>query len=92
MNVAGTDKENEKILKALANRRRIAIIKILKKGKLLSVSAIAEEIKLSFRATSRHLNILTASDILDRDQQGLTVYYRISSGMPALARTVIQAL
>jgi len=69
------ENEIEKTLKGLANHRRLFIIKILKK-KPLSVSDIAKEIKLSLRATSRHLNTLYTCGLLDRDQKGLTVFYK----------------
>ncbi|MBI5220938.1 MAG: helix-turn-helix transcriptional regulator [Candidatus Liptonbacteria bacterium] len=48
-------RELEKCLKALANRRRLAILKYLQKKKEASVAAISEEIELSFRSTSKHL-------------------------------------
>ncbi len=62
-------KELEKPLKALANRRRLAILKYLKQNREASVGEIAGTIKLSFRATSKHLGILAAADILDKEQR-----------------------
>ena len=59
-------KNLERLLKALANRRRLEILKVLKKEREgeLSVGEIAERIGLSFKATSRHLSILIGADIL----------------------------
>ena len=71
------EKELEKVLKALANKRRVAILKYLKRVGRASVGDIASTIKLSYRATSRHLMILSVSDILDKQQEGLIVYYFI---------------
>ena len=48
----------EKILKAAANRRRLKILSYLKNHRKSSVGELAEEIKLSFKSTSRHLAIL----------------------------------
>ena len=62
-------KDLEKILKAFANRRRLAIVKYLKKNGEAPVSKIAGEIKLSFKATSKHLGILTAADILEESKE-----------------------
>lgn len=76
-------KELEKTLKALANRRRLAILKHLKDNPGASVGEIARAIKLSFKSTSKHLSKLTAADILDRDQKGLSMFYRIASGAKA---------
>jgi DNA-binding transcriptional ArsR family regulator len=67
----------EKILKALANRRRLAIIGYLYRKKIATVSDIARKIDLSFRSTSKHLAILSAADIVAKDQRGRFVYYKI---------------
>ena len=82
-------KEYERILKSLANRRRLAILSYLKKEREARVTEIAAAIKLSFKATSRHLNLLAAADILDREQHGLDVFYRISSNLPPPAKSVL---
>lgn len=82
----------ERTLKALANKRRLAILKYLKKNKEASVTEIAGAIKLSFKSTSRHLSILTAADILDKDQRSLQVFYRISDTLPAIANTIIKTI
>ena len=70
-----TEKELEKILKALANKRRIAILKFIKKSGRVSVGEIADAIKLSFKATSKHLMILSNADILEKEQISLTMFY-----------------
>ena len=56
----------ERILKALANRRRLAILKYLKENKNAPVAEIAYEIDLSFKSTSKHLGILSAIDIIGK--------------------------
>jgi DNA-binding transcriptional ArsR family regulator len=72
------EKELEKVLKALANKRRIAILKYLKRIGRASVGEIAESIKLSFKATSKHLMILSSLDIVDKEQESLTMFYFLS--------------
>lgn len=69
------EKQLEKILKALANRRRIMILKFIKKSGRASVGEIASAIKLSFKATSKHLIILSNADILEKEQISLAMYY-----------------
>ncbi len=86
------EKELEKILKALANKRRIAIIGLIKNYKEASVGDIAEKIKLSFKSTSRHIGILLSADILEREQKGPQAYYRISPDIPELARRIISLI
>lgn len=83
------EKELEKILKALANRRRLAILNYLKSRRQASVGEIAGAIKLSFRATSKHLIILSAADILDKEQQNLQVFYSIADLLPPAAKSII---
>lgn len=85
-------KEYERVLKALANRRRLAIIAFLKKRREATVGEIAEHIKLSFTSTSKHLNMLARTDILDKRQQGLEVYYFIGQQIPAIVQSTITRL
>ncbi len=85
-------KAHERTLKALANRRRLAVIRFLKGRKGEPVGAIAKEIKLSFRSTSKHLAILAAADILDKEQHGLAMFYFVNRAMPRIAKLVVEAL
>jgi len=70
-----SEKELEKILKALANKRRILILKFIKKSGRASVGEIADAIALSFKATSKHLMILSNADILEKEQISLMMLY-----------------
>lgn len=79
----------EKTLKALANRRRLTILKYLKNNKEASVMEIARAIHLSFKSTSRHLGTLKAANILERDQRGLQMFYYISKDLDSSARHVV---
>lgn len=71
-------KELEKQYKALANRRRLAILKYLKTRKSASVGEIANYLKLTLKATSKHLAVLYAVDVLEREQKGLGVIYSLA--------------
>ena len=82
----------ERLLKALANKRRIAIVRLLKKRKESSVGDVAEAIRLSFKATSKHLRILVAADIVEGEQRSLQIFYRIADDMPPATRTIISLL
>jgi len=86
------EKELEKMLKALANKRRLAILKVLGAGKEKMVGEISERIKLSFRSTSRHLSILYSAGILDRRQVALQVLYKISSDIPKIASNILSSV
>lgn len=85
-------KNLEKQLKALANRRRLAILKYLKNVRQAPVGEIAGEINLSVKATSKHLNILATADILEREQISLSVFYRLSQDPSSTAKQVISIL
>ena len=82
-------KQLEKIFKGLANRRRLAIIRLLAKKKELPVADIAHEINLSFTSTSKHLGILRQLDVVDRRQESLTVYYRLAQPLHSLIKQVL---
>jgi len=85
-------KELERQLKALANRRRLAIVKFLKKEKEATVGDIAETIKLSFKATSKHLGVLAAADIVDKEQRSLQMWYRLSPSMHHVSKYISNSL
>ena len=86
------EKELERSLKALANKRRLAILRFIRKEKEVSVGDMADEIKLSFNATSKHLGILASANILEKEQRGLQMFYRISDDLPEVVRRVISLL
>lgn len=71
-------KDLERTLKALGNRRRLAILKYLKQNKEAPVADIADAIRLSFKATSKHLCVLAAVDMVEREQRSLQMFYSIS--------------
>jgi ArsR family transcriptional regulator len=79
----------EKVLKGLANRRRLAIVRALAKQKELAVADIAREIRLSFTSTSKHLAMLRQLDIVERRQESLTVYYRLAEPLPPAAKLLL---
>ncbi|MDP2593653.1 MAG: metalloregulator ArsR/SmtB family transcription factor [bacterium] len=82
-------KEYEKVLKALANKRRLQIVKFLKEKKEANVGAIASHIKLSFRATSKHLAILSGADLVEKEQRSLACFYSLAPNLPKIARPII---
>ena len=82
-------KAMEKILKAVANQRRLLILKLLMKNKEMNVAEIAEKIELSFKSTSRHLSQLAGLDIVSKDQRGLFMYYNLSKKHLPLVKFVL---
>ncbi len=84
--------ELEKTLKALANKRRLAIVVFLKKHNEASVAAIAERINLSFKSTSKHLTILLAAGIVEREQRSLQMFYALAKNQKLAAEKIIALL
>lgn len=83
-------KDFEKVLKALANRRRLAIVQYLKDHKEAPVGEIAAAIRLSFRSTSRHLAVLASADVVERDQRSLQVFYRLGEPLHPAAKSIVK--
>lgn len=74
--------ELERQLKALANRRRLAILTFLRKRREANVGEVAEAIKLSFTSTSKYLTMLERASFVEKEQRGLQVFYRIAPEAP----------
>lgn len=85
-------KKLEKILKALANHRRLAILKYLLVKKSATVGDVAQVIKLSFKSTSRHLAILRGGEIVEREQVGVLANYSLAQPIDPIVRSVISQL
>ena len=78
----------ERILKALANKRRLAIVRYLRKHDEAMVGDLSDYLKLSFRSTSKHLAVLFAADIVEKEQRGLQVWYRLSRVLPGVVKQI----
>ena len=85
-------KELERSLKALANRRRLAILKLIKEKREKTVSELARDIDLSIKSTSRHLAVLLGADVVEREQRGLEMYYRLSKQHNSATRHILTLL
>lgn len=85
-------KKLERQLKALANHRRLAMIAFIKKRGEATVGEIADQLRLSMQATSKHLKLLEAVDILSSEQRGLLVYYSLVKPQPPQVSTIIDTL
>lgn len=85
-------KELEKILKVLASRRRLDIIRFLKNKRGVTVGDIAQEIGLSFKSTSKHLRILYSADILERDNNSLEGYYRLAEIDNEVIKRIVKSI
>ncbi len=85
-------KAYEKILKALANHRRLQILKFIKSKNNATVGVISSHIKLSFKSTSKHLAVLYNAGIVEKNQTNLSVFYSISPTLPKIAKVVFDLI
>ncbi len=85
-------KQFERVFKALGNKRRLDIVLYLTEVKEATVGEIAGKIKLSFRATSKHLILLRNAGFLDRDQRSHEMYYRIDKTQPSTISRIISLM
>lgn len=84
-------KNLERLLKALANRRRIEILRYLSKHERVTVGVVSEYLKLSFKSTSKHLNILKSVDVVEREQLGLSVFYSLIKPAQEIVKVIIES-
>ncbi|MDO8584575.1 MAG: metalloregulator ArsR/SmtB family transcription factor [bacterium] len=85
-------KNLERVLKALANKRRLAIVEYIKRHQSAFVGSIAEEIDLSLKATSKHLGVLSAANIIEKTQHSSRVFYRLATQQEPAAKYIISLL
>ncbi|TSC76020.1 MAG: hypothetical protein G01um101431_1038 [Parcubacteria group bacterium Gr01-1014_31] len=85
-------KNLEKLMKATANRRRLAILQYLKRHPGAPVGDIAEAIRLSFKATSKHLRVLSAADIIEYEKQSLLVCYALARQQHVIVKQLLSLL
>ena len=70
-------KSGAKLLKALANEKRLMIICFLLKSER-SVNQLVEEVGVSQSSLSQHLAILRREKILKTRREAQTIYYSVS--------------
>jgi DNA-binding transcriptional ArsR family regulator len=80
--------EAARLLKALANEKRLLILCTLSQGER-SVGDLNQDINLSQSALSQHLAVLRTDGLVRTRREAQTIYYSVVEG-PALA--VIQTL
>jgi len=86
------ERELERVLKALANKRRLNILAFLSAKKEASVGQISEHLKLSFKATSKHLSVLFGAGVVDKEQRSVQVIFSLADKLPEAASKTLQLL
>ena len=81
-----------KIFKALANEKRLKILKLLLCNNEMTVSEITDELKMPFTTISRHLEKLRTVDLVKFRESGLNLYYSIGPPESRLKKTLISLI
>ena len=79
-------------LKCLTNEHRLTIVLFLKNRKSASVGDISDHVRISFKATSKHLFYLVKSGILVRHYDGPFVMYSLSANLSELINNLVSIL
>ncbi len=87
-----TTRELEKLLKAVANRRRLDIVRVLSRQKSSSVINLASTLRLSFRSTSKHLQILYQEGLVESEQIGRSVEYHLADDLSVRHKQILNFL
>lgn len=77
------------ILKALAHPARLCIVSRLMDTECSNVSHMMTCVGLPQSTVSQHLAVLRSAGVLEAERDGVSVRYRLSSG---LARSVLEAI
>jgi len=72
-------KDLERILKGVANHRRLQIAELLQKEPELSVMEIAERIAIDFRTASEHLRKLAIAGVVMKRHEGASVRHALTN-------------
>ena len=78
------------IFKTLGNRKRFQILRLLKREKEISVGVIASEIRLSFKATSKHLSLLLRVGLVEYENRQNKVFYRLLNSDQPLVNLLLK--
>ena len=70
--------EATRLLKLLANEKRLLILCQLVACREMSVGELGTAVKLSQSALSQHLALMREEDLVDTRRQAQTVFYRVS--------------
>ncbi len=71
-------KKLEKLFKVFGNVSRLKILAYLRSHPDSSVETIAEAVRCSYKATSKHLGILYGVGLVEREQARYEMLYKLS--------------
>jgi DNA-binding transcriptional ArsR family regulator len=82
----------ESVLKAVANRRRLRMLRVLKKRRELHVGALADEVEIPLKTVSRNLRLMERTGLLVSETRAGRVFYRVGSELSPFAGKLVGAI
>lgn len=83
-------KQLENTFRLLGGRKRLEILRLLSDRRPRAVGDIADHVKLSLKATSKHVLLLAQGDVLERQRDKQVVRYYINHDIPEPTRSVFK--
>ena len=81
-----------RLFKAVANKRRVEILRLLLTEGEKNVSEVAQRLEISFVSASRHLLQLERVGLLKNYQKSLWVYYSVNDGPSSEVKALLQII
>ncbi len=81
-----------RLFKAVANKRRVEILRLLLDEGEKNVSEVSQRLKISFVSASRHLLQLERVNLLKNRQENLWVYYSVNDNPPLDAKKLLELI
>ncbi len=69
----------ERIIKGVANHRRIQILELLEESPELSLQEISETLNINFKTASEHLRRLAISGLIMKRSDGTSVRHKLTN-------------
>ena len=79
LNIKKELKRLEKIMKGVANHRRIQILELLEKQPELSLQEIPEILNINFNTASKHLRRLAIAGLVMKRSDGVSVRHKLTN-------------
>ena len=73
-----TNRELERIIKGVANHRRLQILELLGKEPELSVQGVAEKLKSEFKNISAHINRMTIAGLVIKRSDSKSIRHKLT--------------
>jgi len=74
-----TNRELDRIIKGIANHRRLQVLKLLDKEPKLSVREISEELKSEFKNISAHISKMAIAGLVMKRNEGSIIRHKLTN-------------